>query len=78
MKKVKLLLSALMILAATAIASAQNIRVSGVVTDANGEPLPGATVMVQGTTNGTATGADGTYTLAGVPSDATLVATMIG
>ncbi|MBR1435180.1 MAG: SusC/RagA family TonB-linked outer membrane protein [Bacteroidales bacterium] len=78
MKKVKLLLSALMILAATAIASAQSIRVSGVVTDVNGEPLPGATVMVQGTTNGTATGADGSYTLTGVPSDATLVATMIG
>jgi len=78
MKKVKLLLSALMILAATAIASAQSIRVTGVVTDVNGEPLPGATVMVQGTTNGTATGADGSYTLTGVPSDATLVATMIG
>ena len=78
MKKVKLLLSALMILAATAIASAQSIRVTGVVTDANGEPLPGATVMVQGTTNGTATGADGSYSLAGVPSDGTLVATMIG
>ncbi|MBQ6576405.1 MAG: SusC/RagA family TonB-linked outer membrane protein [Bacteroidales bacterium] len=77
MKKVKLLLSALMILAATFIASAQNIRVSGIVTDANGEPLPGATVMVQGTTNGTATGADGRYSLT-VPSDATLVATMVG
>jgi len=78
MKKVKLLLSALMVLAATAIASAQSIRVSGVVTDVNGEPLPGATVMVQGTSNGTATGADGSYTLTGVPSDGTLVATMIG
>ena len=78
MKKVKLLLSALMVLAATVVASAQNIRVSGVVTDANGEPLPGATVMVQGTTNGTATAADGRYTLAGVPSEGTLVATMIG
>ena len=77
MKKVKLLLSALMILAATAIATAQNIRVTGVVTDANGEPLPGATVMVQGTTNGTATGADGSYSLT-VPSNATLVATMVG
>ena len=77
MKKVKLLLSALMIIAATAVASAQNIRVSGIVTDANGEPLPGATVMVQGTTNGTATGADGSYTLT-VPSNATLVATMVG
>ena len=77
MKKVKLLLSALMVLAATVVASAQNIRVSGIVTDANGDPLPGATVMVQGTTNGTATGADGSYSLT-VPSNATLVATMVG
>jgi hypothetical protein len=38
--------------------------VSGIVTDENGEPLPGANVMIQGTTIGTITGIDGKYSLA--------------
>ena len=41
--------------------------ISGVVTDAaNGEPVLGATVLLAGTTRGTATGADGTFRLEGV------------
>ena len=35
--------------------------VSGTVTDENNQPLPGATVIVQGTTNGTSTDFDGRY-----------------
>ena len=42
--------------------------ISGVVTDARGEPLPGVTVMLVGTTAGVATDADGKYTL-DVPDD---------
>ncbi|MBR1570000.1 MAG: carboxypeptidase-like regulatory domain-containing protein, partial [Bacteroidales bacterium] len=43
--------------------SAQNgYRVKGVVVDSQG-PVIGATVMEQGTSNGTATGLDGDYTL---------------
>lgn len=38
--------------------SAQNVRVSGVVTDALG-PIPGANIMEEGTTNGTVTDAHG-------------------
>ena len=34
---------------------------SGTVTDENNQPLPGATVIVQGTTNGTSTDFDGRY-----------------
>ncbi len=79
MKKIKLFFTAMMILLATGLASAQNIRVSGVVTDQNGAPVPGVTVLVAGsTTNGTSTGAAGEYTLASVPSNATLVFTSIG
>ena len=42
---------------------AQNISVSGTVTDKSGEPVIGAYVMVQGTTNGTSTDIDGKYQL---------------
>ncbi|WP_349564222.1 SusC/RagA family TonB-linked outer membrane protein [Ekhidna sp. MALMAid0563] len=57
---------------------AQDVRVSGTVTDAsNGEPLPGVTVLVKGTTNGTITGINGEYELA-VPSGSTLVFSSIG
>jgi iron complex outermembrane receptor protein len=51
--------------------------VSGTVSDANG-PLPGANVLVKGTTNGTQTDFDGNYTLSGVPADAVLVFSYIG
>lgn len=51
--------------------------VSGTVSDANG-PLPGANVLVKGTTNGTQTDFDGNYTLSDVPSDAVLVFSYIG
>lgn len=51
--------------------------VSGTVSDASG-PLPGASVLVKGTSNGTQTDFDGNYTLNDVPSDATLVFSYIG
>ncbi|MCL1938680.1 MAG: DUF4139 domain-containing protein [Candidatus Azobacteroides sp.] len=38
--------------------------VSGIVTDENGEPLPGASVVIKGTTIGAATDLDGKYSLA--------------
>ena len=51
--------------------------VSGTVSDELG-PLPGANVLVKGTTTGTQTDFDGNYTLDGVDSDATLVFSYIG
>lgn len=53
--------------------------VSGKVTDAKtGQGLPGVTVNVKGTSNGTSTGTDGTFTLS-VPDDNTvLVFTYVG
>ena len=59
-------------------ALAQNLRVQGSVTDTQGEPLVGAMVYVQGTSNGAMTGADGRYTLTGVPAKGTLVVNMMG
>jgi len=51
--------------------------VSGTVSDANG-PLPGASVIVKGTTNGTQTDFDGKFTLDGVASDAVLEVSFVG
>ena len=43
---------------------AQEIKVTGVVTEAStNEPMPGVTVQVKGTTNGTITNLDGQYTI---------------
>ena len=42
---------------------AQEKMVSGVVSDDQGMPLPGATVIVKGTTNGTTTDFDGNYSI---------------
>jgi TonB-dependent starch-binding outer membrane protein SusC len=42
----------------------QQRTVSGVVTDQSGQPLPGVTVVVSGTTTGTVTNADGNFSLA--------------
>lgn len=41
----------------------QNIKVKGIVTDAKGEPVIGATVREKGTTNGTITDFDGKFEL---------------
>ncbi len=60
--------------------SAQIRNISGFVVSLNdGEPIAGATVLVKGTTIGTATGNDGSFTLKNVPSSSkTLVVSFIG
>lgn len=51
--------------------------ITGTVTNADGAPLPGANVIVKGTTNGTQTDFDGNYTITAA-SDATLVFSYVG
>ncbi len=58
--------------------SQTNLEVSGTVADSGGELLPGVTVVVKGTTNGTITDIDGNYSLKNVPSDGTLMFSFIG
>lgn len=77
MERIKLLFASLLVLFAVATANAQNIKVSGVVTDEAGFPVPGATVMIPNTTTGTSTNGAGEYTLT-VPSNATLLVTCVG
>lgn len=55
------------------------MTVSGTVSDAaNGNPLAGANVVVDGTDLGAAADANGAFTIANVPSGATITASMIG
>lgn len=56
----------------------QQKNISGKVTDSSGVALPGTSVSVKGTTTGTITGADGSYTLNNVSDNATLVFSFIG
>ena len=57
-------------------ASAQTRQISGVVTSADG-PVPGATVLIKGTTTGVVTDPKGTFKLA-VPPNAVLVISIVG
>ncbi len=56
---------------------AQEREVTGTVTDAEGIPLPGVSIQIKGTTQGTITDFDGNYTIT-VPEDATLIYSYIG
>ncbi|WP_318310520.1 SusC/RagA family TonB-linked outer membrane protein [Flagellimonas crocea] len=75
--KITLLRSFLMLGAFLCFGLVKAQTVSGTVSDANG-PLPGASVLVKGTTNGTQTDFDGNFTLNDVASGATLVFSYIG
>lgn len=52
--------------------------VTGKVIDESGEPLPGVTVIVKGTTNGTVTDINGVYSISNVSENATLVFSFVG
>jgi TonB-linked SusC/RagA family outer membrane protein len=58
--------------------SQQQKSVSGKVTSTAGDPLPGVTVVVKGTINGTTTDANGNYSLTNIPVDATLAFSFVG
>ena len=61
----------------TVFSFAQN-TVTGTIADAQKQPLPGASVVVKGTSNGTVTGGDGTFTLKDVPKGSTLIVSFVG
>ncbi len=73
----KTLLSAALALVLPFFASAQNITISGTVTDQSGETVIGAAVMVLNTSVGAVTGVDGTYSLQASPN-ATLEISSMG
>lgn len=78
MKRFKLLFTAAAILLfGGGAVNAQDINITGSVKDHFGEPLPGAAVIVSGTTNGVNTELDGTFVIK-APSNGTLVVSLIG
>ena len=56
----------------------QQRQITGTVTDESGQPLPGVTVVITGTTLGTATNKDGVYSLTNIPDNATLKFSFVG
>ena len=56
----------------------QQKSVKGKVTDTSGSSLPGVSIVVKGTTNGTITDMDGNYSLSNVPGNAILQFSFVG
>ena len=73
----KIVLSLIAVFVFLAYATAQNRQISGTVSDANGHPVAGATVIVDGTSLGTSTITAGEYTLS-APVNGTLVVSFVG
>jgi len=64
-------------IASSSLGLAQDATITGVVNDNTGQPLPGANVVVKGTTNGTQTDFDGNFTL-NAPSNGTISVSYLG
>jgi TonB-dependent SusC/RagA subfamily outer membrane receptor len=60
------------------LAAWQQATITGTVTDTRNQPLPGVTVVIKGTTQGTITDADGKYSLLNVKSESVLQFSFVG
>jgi len=66
------------VLAGVGFLAAQDITVTGKVTDAAGEPMPGTTIMIKGTASGTFANTEGDYSITVPSGDAVLVYSYVG
>lgn len=74
-----LVLALVLVFGATLVSNAQNRTITGTVLDASfGDPVPGATVLIKGTTRGTATDLDGKFSLPIQSGDQILVVSFVG
>lgn len=73
----KLVLSLIAVLGVCAFAFAQNKQVSGTVMGSDGQPVVGASIIVDGTSIGTSTGADGKFVLS-APANGSLTVSCLG
>lgn len=79
MKKIKLFFTAIMVLVTAALASAQSLTVTGTVFDADsGDPIPFASIRVNGTMTGAAAGADGSYSITVPSGNSVLIFSFVG
>lgn len=62
----------------TTVLSAQELKLSGKVTDKSNLAIPGVNVVIKGTTNGIITDGDGNYTLVRAKNDKVLVFSFVG
>lgn len=58
--------------------SAQNLTISGKIIDTSAKPIPGATIIVKGTSRGTTSDVDGNFSIDNIAPNATLVFSFIG
>lgn len=72
------ILSLLLVVFFVSIASAQQKKVTGKVTESSGSPLPGVTVVVKGSTIGALTDIDGNYSLSNLNENVTLQFSFVG
>lgn len=56
----------------------QSKSISGKVTDSSGQPLPGVSVVIKGSSTGAVTNPGGIYNLSNIPEDAILVFSFVG
>jgi len=77
MKLTKLLVFCISSLLFSVIAVAQDVTVNGMIKDETGMPVPGATILLKGTTKSTASDFDGKFQMQ-VPSNGSLTITFIG
>lgn len=73
-----LLLLCLLVFSFTAMGAQQSGIVKGKVANTKGEPIPGVTVALKGTTQGTISDNEGEWSLNRVPSDGILVFSFVG
>jgi len=74
----KSLLLSIFLSFASVYAYSQGFEVKGTVVDASGSPLPGVSIVVKNTTNGSSTDFDGNFTLTNVENGQTLVFSYVG
>ena len=67
-----------LLLSVSSLNAQQTMSISGRVSDISGNPLPGVTVVVKGTTVGTTTDGTGDYSFGNIPSNETLIFSFIG
>jgi TonB-linked SusC/RagA family outer membrane protein len=77
MKLTKLLIFCVSSLLFSIIAVAQDVTVHGIINDESGMPVPGASILLKGTTKATASDFDGKFQIQ-VPSNGVLTVTFIG